>query len=723
MLRVTVLSLSAVLLFGCARHQQPGPPGSAGSADSAGSRPEGTAQWSGHVLRGDDTAALRRFLETVQEVKATKFKVQWNPATVAVGRDAALRSLRSVSHDGATFVFSSAEPVVRQLREGSILWIRDLALRKVDSVRTTADTTIVHTVVVSLNEAIPNADIEFEAPVPVQNFLLSRAEVTEVAPPAKGAMWRPHRGAGGFVPVVYVMGGPTPMPGSAPPGPPPAPGSSPGNQPGSPSPGSAPGTQSGSPQPGSTPGNQLGSPSPGSAPGTQPRSPQSGSSPGNQPGSPSPGSAPGTQSGSPQPGSTPGNQLGSPSPGSAPGTQPGSPQPGSSPGNQPGSPSPGNAPGTQPGSPDPGSSPGGEGGSPASGSAPNGPGGSGAPGSGTSPGSAGNPTGSPAPGDTPEDQTADNTEEQAFGDNAFNGSLNGMQYSLGYLVGPNDGLHLTLESRADEDGGGGGEGGKGLRHLFSIASDGVDVRFKVQADITGFTTTGAYQIASGNLTGAAMQFKNLNGHVTAAFIGRLGQGGNKGLKIPVMHLPISFNIPLPVEGIPFVVQVGSDFLLTLSLAGNKASLAVNGEYNFNGTSGFTYASGGINDSSSFAGAQPQVTHYDGASLGVSAVVLGVQLPRIGFGLGVTGVASSMAYFDVINVLTMTQSAELGASMLAPRCKRITYNAVGHVGVETKVLLLPIPAVQNWASDKLNGKREIFNQSKQVLDPPIKGCEV
>jgi len=128
------------------------------------------------VLRGGDTEALRHYLQTVQELKPTKFEVQWNPATVAIDREAAIRSLRSVSRNGATFVFAASEPEVMKLKPGSILRVRDLALRKVDAVNTEGGLTTVHTAVVSLNEAMPNADIEFEASVPVQNFLLSRPE-------------------------------------------------------------------------------------------------------------------------------------------------------------------------------------------------------------------------------------------------------------------------------------------------------------------------------------------------------------------------------------------------------------------------------------------------------------------------------------------------------------------------------------------------------------------
>jgi hypothetical protein len=103
-------------------------------------------------------------------------------------------------------------------------------------------------------------------------------------------------------------------------------------------------------------------------------------------------------------------------------------------------------------------------------------------------------------------------------------------------------------------------------------------------------------------------------------------------------------------------------------------------------------------------------------------VLGVQLPRIGFGLGITGVASSVAYFDVVHVLTMTQAGSIGAG-LAPRCQRMTYNAIGHVGVQTSVLLIPVAAIQKWASDKLSAKKEVFNTNKEVLDPPVKACQI
>ena len=64
-----------------------------------------------------------------------------------------------------------------------------------------------------------------------------------------------------------------------------------------------------------------------------------------------------------------------------------------------------------------------------------------------------------------------------------------------------------------------------------------------------------------------------------------------------------------------------------------------------------------------------------------------------------------------------------AMMLTPRGKCITYNAIGHVGVQARILHIPIPAIEQWASDKLNGKREVFNQSKEILGLPAKARQV
>jgi hypothetical protein len=84
--------------------------------------------------------------------------------------------------------------------------------------------------------------------------------------------------------------------------------------------------------------------------------------------------------------------------------------------------------------------------------------------------------------------------------------------------------------------------------------------------------------------------------------------------------------------------------------------------------------------------------------------------------------SSVAYMDVINVITMTQSGAVGAGMLAPLCKRMTYNAIGNVGIQTDIVPLPFVNTSS-VTNALTKKREIFNTSTKKLDPPVRACDI
>jgi hypothetical protein len=194
--RLLALGIALSLAAGCSRSS--GPSSSTTESSAAGAaKPTGAAVWAGVPLRGNSTEALRTYLTTVEEIKPKRFEVQWNPATVAIDKAAALRSLRAVSRDGSTFTFASDEPALARLKPGSILWVWDIAVRKVDSVETFGAVTHVHTSVVKLTEAMPNAHIEFETPLKLQNYYPQR----KVEPPATATARRHGRSSG----VAYVL--------------------------------------------------------------------------------------------------------------------------------------------------------------------------------------------------------------------------------------------------------------------------------------------------------------------------------------------------------------------------------------------------------------------------------------------------------------------------------------------------------------------------------------
>lgn len=267
------------------------------------------------------------------------------------------------------------------------------------------------------------------------------------------------------------------------------------------------------------------------------------------------------------------------------------------------------------------------------------------------------------------------------------------------------------------------EVGKKLKSLFEIASDNLDVRFRIRADVDSFSVAGALKVVDGNMDSAAAQFKNLKGRIHLDYLARMGKAGNGVVKVPVVGLPYVFNIPFPIGGFPLVIQLGTDFSATVFLAGNHATQQFSGTYEFFGSEGFKATRSGAQDESTISGDEPKVSTAEAQSPGVSGLVLAIQAPRVGVGVGVFG-ASSVAYVDVVNVVTMTNAASVSTGlMLTPPCRRTTYSAVGSVGIDTHVMPLPIPFVEDAVSKKLTTRKQVFEHQREILNPPVKGCEV
>ena len=701
------LALVAFALASCARHGAPasGPAAAPGTGATSVATAGAAPPWVGHALRGSDPQALRQYLLTVREVKPIRFQVRWNPATVAIDKQAALRSLRSVSHDGSTFVFAAREPAVGRLKTGSILWVWDLAVRKVDRVTTSGGMTRVHTIPIALTEAIPDADIEFDARAPLSQFLLS-GRPADMAPPGAAASPAGAPPAGPAAPartsdarqpwrmrpVLYRPAGSSE--------PPQGPQSNPDEQ--------------NQDNPDGNPNEDEGDDAADDA--------EEDHFQGNTYSTTlkdyelSIGYAPSGDDGlrfllqarkadedegeeEPEPPETEAlkekheelekdekevkaeitklhqeefeqqeglNQLDE-------GYEKELAQMRQDENDR----------------HDP---------------------------------SYTGPTPPPHPTDsngTPLTEQAMEAKLTAQYEKQRSIELQKQQQVSQILAAAEikkSDLRHQLAALGKK------LGKEAQKQLFDIVSENLDIRFKADARLSGFDVAGTYQFADGDIEKAQLQLKNLNGSVKTDFIARLGQPGNQGSKIPVIDIPIVFDLPMPIGGIPFVCQIGTDFLINVYLAGYHATLNLTGQFQYNGTDGFTYGkSQSSYDDTLAAASKPVIALSRGASPGVSAVVLAIQIPRWGFGIGMWGV-SSIAYFDIIHVFTMTKSADEAIGLAAPPCLRTTYEAFGDVGIETQALPIPIESVQSVAK-ALSPKKQIFHVTSEKLEPPIKACEI
>ena len=217
-LAVPAAFLTLLALVACSR--KPAPATAAGAATQAPSATPSPAPAAlSSALISGDAAGLRNYLQTVQETPARRFDVEWNPDVVAVDRASAIRSLRGLSPDGATFRFAAGDPALAALAPGRILFLWGIAVRRVSAVQTVDGELVVSTTEVSLSEIFRNANIEIDYALRPQSPLVVphvQAPDAPVATPPAAANQRP--GAGGFMRVRYAQEPPAPS-GAGPTGP------------------------------------------------------------------------------------------------------------------------------------------------------------------------------------------------------------------------------------------------------------------------------------------------------------------------------------------------------------------------------------------------------------------------------------------------------------------------------------------------------------------------
>ena len=657
----------ALALTGCSKQKSGSP--EAGTKPAPQSSSGSTLAISQQLFTGEDPAAIRAYLQSVKEIKPSKFDVEWNPATIAVSREQAIRSLRSISRDGITYRLATSEPVVATIKPGSILWIWDIAVRKVDRITIEDDVTVVHTRAVPLSEALTRAQIAFDSPVSLSDYYIGY-KPHEPAP-AQTASIRPRSA---LVPVGLKTSQPPANTSDA-------------NDDADDSDDDATVNDVG-PLHGGYTGTIKGfeyslayqTRSNGVTLTLEAANEEEG------------GETKETEdegkkeiiekfkelSAEEKKASKEEHEAQKQVDGLQKDLQ--------------------TLDGTyqselaqiQ-----------------ADQAARNNP----------------NYTG-PKPPPVPTDSNGFPLSLQGQIDKATKTYQAQRSVELGKIK---EELKIRNEAQkrkmdAEEQKKKLAELGGFAKKLFEIAKDNLDVRFRAKVAMDNFAVTGLLDIKGGNIQNAVAQFKQVHGNVDLSFIGRFGKKGNGGIKVPVVNLPIAFNVPFPIGGLPFVIQLGADFLANVFLAGNHSAMNFNGSFAFNGSGGVHANNTATNSDSTMTGEAPEVKSSAAMSPGVSGLVLGVQVPRLGFGFGVVGM-SSVAYLDVVHVLTMTNSAAVAAGMLAPNCRRVSLSAVGRVGISTRIVPWPIPYIADKINDALSTKpKEIFKREKVVLDRPVKGCE-
>ena len=245
--------------------------------------------------------------------------------------------------------------------------------------------------------------------------------------------------------------------------------------------------------------------------------------------------------------------------------------------------------------------------------------------------------------------------------------------------------------------------------LFGLANEVFDLRVKVRGHLDGFDTSGDISTASSALGKFKAKVEKLNGTADLDWIARLGERGVFSEKVK-LEIPFNYDIPLIIGGLPFMVEIGANLLVTPGLTSHHASATGSYHITFDGTAGITATGTDVQTESSLNGNVENGPHQV-TSLGVSAILVAAQVPRIGFGLGLLN-TSAVAFVDHVLATSVVTEGMMG---LVP-CRRYQINSTFGAGVGVKVLGIPVPG--------MGGKKTLGTPFQKVeTEPQGFNCKV
>lgn len=236
--------------------------------------------------------------------------------------------------------------------------------------------------------------------------------------------------------------------------------------------------------------------------------------------------------------------------------------------------------------------------------------------------------------------------------------------------------------------------------LWSTAKDQFDLRIKAQGHLDGLDLGGDISISNAKRVASQFHFDNINGLVNFQYVARLGgEHGNWDEHLKA-SMPVTFNIPILIGGIPLMFQVGVNLFAIPALSTRHATLQGQFHLNFAGNGVVQAGSGNLDATGTYQGNAFMVENGNqGTSLGISALLVSIQFPRLGFGMGLFN-TYSIAYIDFVGTGSALTSGAVG---MMP-CKRYQVNAAIGAGVATQVLGLP-SVIGNQLNKKLSWRKQ------------------
>jgi len=128
------------------------------------------------------SVALAHPFSDLRDVPGTVFDISYTPQTVHIDESSWRSSLKSVSSNGDVFVFDNPDAKIASLREGSTMFLENLAVRSVLATATQDGHIVVNTDRAGITDLIQNGTIHWKVPI---HFAAQQAHYDVPVPPKK----------------------------------------------------------------------------------------------------------------------------------------------------------------------------------------------------------------------------------------------------------------------------------------------------------------------------------------------------------------------------------------------------------------------------------------------------------------------------------------------------------------------------------------------------------
>lgn len=274
-------------------------------------------------------------------------------------------------------------------------------------------------------------------------------------------------------------------------------------------------------------------------------------------------------------------------------------------------------------------------------------------------------------------------------------------------------VDLTLQAKK-------GVGGKGESDDKSGGAEADTGSLEMGVTVTihaeNLAPSGHITMSGGEVSSAALH-TTMQGYAEAEASAKTPDAGQYPKSI-LVRIPIAYEWPVYVYGVPFYVSVQSNFSIQPSLSTKESGVSTKIHVDYSGESGYTFKEGAASTDGSEVTVPQPGNPFDKTdatpSPGALAMVFAAQAPRVGVGVGTSAFLIGFkagVYIDLVNSLGLTVAP--GTAMLP--CRSIVWNWVVHGGGEWKA---KVGSTEVGAEHAV----ELKKGDKTWIQPEIQGCQ-